>query len=58
MRENYEKRERAEKKILDEIAIQKKRSHDIAVLQQNMNYLLDVKALMEEKIKEYKIYEV
>lgn len=57
VRENYEKRERAEKKILDEIALQKRRTKEIQELEDNMNYMQEIKSEMEQKLKEYKIYE-
>lgn len=58
IKENHEKRERAEKKIKDEQAIQKQRAKDIEEIKEKMNSLQDVKTIMENKIKEFRIYEV
>lgn len=57
MRENLEKRERAEKKILDEKLLQQKRDNDISNLQDDMQYLTEIKWEMEAKTKSFKLYE-
>lgn len=58
VRENYEKRERAEKKMVDEVNLQERRAKEIAELGLNMTFLQEIKVEMEQKIKEYKMYEV
>lgn len=58
VRENQEKRERAEKKIQDAINLQKLRESDIAEIKGNIAKMLKDKAEMEQYIKEYKLYEV
>ncbi|GJQ85984.1 hypothetical protein Trydic_g21828 [Trypoxylus dichotomus] len=57
IRENQEKRERAEKKIVDEQNLQEKREEDINTVEKNIVYLTDIKGTMDHQIKEYRMYE-
>lgn len=58
VKENQEKRERAEKKIQDAINLQQVREKDIKELIEQVNKMLADKAEMEQYIKEYRMYEV
>ncbi|KAI4454738.1 hypothetical protein MML48_9g00001900 [Holotrichia oblita] len=57
VRENQEKRERAEKKIVEEKILQEKRNTDIINVKDNIVYLTDIKAQMDHKIKEYRMFD-
>ncbi|KRT79425.1 hypothetical protein AMK59_7126, partial [Oryctes borbonicus] len=57
IRENQEKRERAEKKIVEEQSLQEKREEDIEMVKKNIVDLTNIKAQMDHKIKEYRMFE-
>ncbi|GJQ83460.1 hypothetical protein Trydic_g8586 [Trypoxylus dichotomus] len=57
VRENHEKRDRAEKKITDEIELQHKRETDIDIMTDHYRQVSDIKNLMEKMIKEHRMYE-
>lgn len=58
VRENQEKRDRAERKITDEIELQNKRTDDIERMGEDLTSISNIKNLMEKRIKEHKLYEV
>lgn len=58
MKENQEKRERAEKKIEEELALQERRQAEIDDMKGKYDHMIKVKKSMEQRIKEYRMYEV
>lgn len=58
MKENQEKRERAERKIAEEGALIVKRDKDIELLEKEYSYMLHIRSEMEHNIKNHKRYEV
>ncbi|XP_018326626.1 coiled-coil domain-containing protein 42 [Agrilus planipennis] len=57
IKENYEKKIRAERKMTEEQALQRLRSENIVSLQKQIDELKEVKNNMEEEIKKHAIYE-
>lgn len=57
VRENEEKRERAESKIKDDVEKREKKEQDIKELQEKYDAMMKVKIHMEEQIKKHKMYE-
>ncbi|KAF2881444.1 hypothetical protein ILUMI_24730 [Ignelater luminosus] len=57
VKENQEKRERAERKLSDEKALIQKRSDDITELKKNYDHMLSIKLQMERNIKNHRMYE-
>lgn len=57
VRENEEKRERAETKIKDDVEKREKKEQDIKELQETYDGMMKVKRQMEEQIKKHKMYE-
>lgn len=58
MKENQEKRERAEKKIEEELALQERRQAEIDDMQAKYDHMIEVRKNMEQRIKEHSMYEV
>lgn len=57
IKENMEKRERAEKKIHEELSVQNTRRNNIDLLVYQMRKLYEVKKIFESNIRSYKMYE-
>lgn len=57
MKENQDKRARAEKKIEDDLAMQQKRDNDIKEIEKKCNDIKDIKQNMEHYVRDYKMYE-
>lgn len=57
VRENEEKRERAETKIKDDVEKREKKEQDIKELQEKYDEMMKVKRNIEEQIKKHKMYE-
>lgn len=58
MKENQEKRERAERKMVEEVALQRRRQEDLDALKKTTDQMLETKRMMERNVKSHKLYEV
>lgn len=58
MKENQDKRERALRKMQEEIALQDERKDMLLKLDNRMRHYQKIQTMMVKKIKEYRLYEV
>lgn len=58
IRENQEKRERAERKMQADNEVLERKTKETEAMRQRVVEMEEVKALMEKQVKDYTIYEV